>query len=74
MENNQSTDSHFSGGGGGFYSSEGNGALDKDERGRGVKGSYKEGRVEYHGMGVRGGSVDDDGRSVLGDEYRVISS
>ena len=39
----------------GFYSSGGNGALDKDERGRGVKGSYKEGRVEYHGMGVRGG-------------------
>ena len=40
----------------------------------GLKGSYREGRVEYHGMGGRGGSVDDDGQSVLDDEYRVISS
>lgn len=51
----------------------------------GVKGSYRKGRVEYLGMamqtvvgggtsGGRGGSVNDDERSVLDDEYRVISS
>ena len=42
MENNQLTDSHFSGGGGGFYSSGGNGALDKDEEG-GAEGFLQEG-------------------------------
>ena len=40
----------------------------------GLRGSYRKGRVEYPGGGGRGGSVDNDGRSVLDDEYRVISS